>query len=87
VARCPRLPLAFTIGAVLPLVAILVPGPSARVPVTVAAVLVALAAAGAVSARLGKSSPPRAVIRIVVGGGAGLLLTYGVGHLFGSVVS
>lgn len=78
---------AFTVGALLPLVAILVPGPSARVPVTVGAVLVALGMAGAVSARLGGSSPRRAVLRIVLGGAAGLLLTYGIGHLFGTAIS
>lgn len=78
--------IAFTIGALLPLVAILAPGPSARVPVTIAAVLVALGIAGAVSARIGGGSPRRAVVRIVVGGAAGLLLTYGIGHLFGGAV-
>jgi VIT1/CCC1 family predicted Fe2+/Mn2+ transporter len=77
---------AFTFGAVLPLVAILLPGPSARVPVTIGAVLVALALAGSVSARLGGSSVRRALLRIVLGGAAGLLLTYGIGHLFGSAI-
>jgi VIT1/CCC1 family predicted Fe2+/Mn2+ transporter len=78
---------AFTLGAVLPLIAILLPGPSARVPVTVAAVLVALAIAGAISARIGASSVRRAVLRVVIGGAAGLALTYGIGHLFGTAVS
>lgn len=78
---------AFIVGAVLPLIAILLPGPSARVPITIAAVLFALALAGAVSARLGGSNPSRAVARIVIGGAAGLLLTYAIGHLFGSAVS
>lgn len=78
--------IAFVCGAVLPLVAILVPGPTARVPVTIGAVLVALAIAGAVSARLGGSSTRLAVVRIVIGGAAGLLLTYGIGHLFGGAV-
>jgi VIT1/CCC1 family predicted Fe2+/Mn2+ transporter len=78
---------AFTLGAALPLIAILLPGPSARVPVTVAAVLVALAIAGAISARIGASSVRRAVLRVVIGGAAGLALTYGIGHLFGTAVS
>lgn len=77
---------AFTLGAVLPLVAILLPGPSIRVPVTVVAVLAALGLTGAASARLGGSSSRRAVIRVVVGGAAGLLFTYAIGHLFGSAV-
>lgn len=79
--------IAFTLGAILPLVAILLPGPSARVPVTIGAVLVALALAGALSARLGGSSVSRAVSRIVIGGAAGLLITYAIGHAFGNAIS
>ncbi|WP_239516643.1 VIT family protein [Streptomyces sp. ICC4] len=44
---------AFTVGALLPLLAIVLPGPSGRVPVTVVAVLVALTLCGVLSARLG----------------------------------
>jgi vacuolar iron transporter family protein len=40
--------------------------------------------AGAVSARIGESNVRRAVIRVVVGGAAGLAFTYGVGRLFGT---
>ena len=79
--------LSFTLGAVLPMLAILLPPASWRVPVTFVAVLVALALAGAVSARIGGSNPRRAVIRVVIGGAAGLALTYGIGHLFGAAVS
>jgi len=57
-----------------------------RVPVTFVVVLVALAIAGGVSARIGGSDPRRAVVRVAVGGAAGLGLTYGIGHLFGTVV-
>jgi VIT1/CCC1 family predicted Fe2+/Mn2+ transporter len=78
---------AFTLGAALPLIAILLPGPSARVPITIGAVLVALAIAGAISARIGASSVRRAVLRVVIGGAVGLALTYGIGHLFGTAVS
>ena len=45
--------LAFTIGALLPLIAILLPPTAFRVPVTVVAVLAALAITGLTSARLG----------------------------------
>lgn len=54
---------------------------------TFVAVLAALALTGGVSARIGGSSPQRAVIRVVIGGAAGLALTYGIGRLFGSAVS
>ena len=57
-----------------------------RVPVAFAAVLVALALTGTLSARLGGGSVRHAVLRIVVGGALGLVFTYGVGHLFGTVI-
>ena len=78
--------LSFTLGALLPLLAILLPPTSWRVPVTFVAVLAALALTGAVSASIGGSNARRAVIRVVIGGAAGLALTYGIGHLFGSAV-
>src|SRR5690242_10185274 len=55
--------LSFTTGALLPLLAMLLPPAAVRVPVTFAAVLVALGLAGALSARLGGSSVRRAVLR------------------------
>ncbi len=76
---------AFVVGALLPLIAILVPGPGLRVPITVVAVLVALALAGTLSARLGGSSVRLAVVRVVVGGAIALALTYTIGRAFGHV--
>lgn len=76
----------FTLGALLPLLAILIPPALWRVPVTVAAVLLALAIAGGTSARIGGSPPRRAVLRVVIGGAFGLALTYGIGHLFGTAI-
>ena len=76
----------FIAGAVLPLLAILLPPIAWRVPVTFIAVLVALGLAGALSARIGGSNVHRAVLRIVIGGAAGLAFTYVVGHLFGAAL-
>lgn len=78
--------IAFVLGAVLPLVAILIPSQPWRVPITITAVLIALAIAGALSARLGGSSIRLAVARVVIGGAAGLMFTYAVGHLFGQAL-
>ncbi|MFC6985504.1 VIT1/CCC1 transporter family protein [Streptomyces cirratus] len=75
--------IAFTVGAVLPLLAIVLPGPSARVPVTVAAVLTALMLCGAAGARLGGAPPGRAVLRNVLGGALAMAVTYAVGTLLG----
>jgi VIT1/CCC1 family predicted Fe2+/Mn2+ transporter len=75
------------LGALLPLVAILLPPATWRVPVTFVAVLAALALTGALSARIGGSNPRRAVVRVLIGGAAGLALTYGIGHLSGTAIS
>jgi len=75
---------AFTIGAILPLLAILLPPEGWRVPVTFVAVLLALALTGAISAHIGGSSRRRATLRVVVGGALALAATYGVGLLLGA---
>jgi VIT1/CCC1 family predicted Fe2+/Mn2+ transporter len=75
---------AFTIGGVLPLLAILLLPSSTRIPVTFAAVLVALAVTGATSARIGGSPVLRATIRVIVGGALALAATYIIGHLLGA---
>ena len=78
--------LSFTSGALLPVLAILLPPASLRVPVTFAAVLIALGLTGALSARLGGSNIRRAVLRVIVGGALGLAFTYGIGYLFGTAI-
>ena len=77
----------FVFGSLLPLIAILVPPPPWRVPVTVVAVLAALALTATISARLSGGPLPRALTRVVLGGGIGLAVTYGIGHLFGTALS
>lgn len=77
---------AFTVGALLPLVAILLPPMAFRIPVTVAAVLLALVTTGAVSAALGGAPKTRAVTRNAIGGGLALAVTYVVGHLVGAAI-
>lgn len=78
--------LAFTVGAALPLVAILLPGPTWRVPITFIAVLFALVITGSVSARLGGAPVGRAVLRNVTGGAIAMAITYGIGHAIGMAV-
>ena len=78
--------IAFTLGALLPLLAILLPPPEWRVPVTFVAVLVALAITGTVSAHLGGSGKSRAAIRLVIGGALALVATWLVGTLLGTTV-
>jgi len=73
--------LAFTIGALLPMLAILLPPASVRVPITFVAVLLALAITGATSARIGGSPVGRAMVRVVVGGAIALGATFLIGSL------
>jgi VIT1/CCC1 family predicted Fe2+/Mn2+ transporter len=79
--------IAFTVGALLPLLTILLLPASTRVPVTFVAVLAALAITGVASARLGGADPRRAVARVVVGGALAMAITFLIGHLFGGVVA
>ena len=65
----------------LPMLAILLPPANIRVPITFAAVLVALAATGALSAYIGQSHPLRPTIRVVIGGALALAATFIIGRL------
>ncbi|MFG3305912.1 VIT family protein [Streptomyces wuyuanensis] len=76
--------LAFTVGALLPLLAIVLPPSSARLPVTVVSVLVALAFTGWWSARLGAAPAGRAMVRNVCGGALAMGVTYAAGSLLGA---
>ncbi|MFG2549127.1 VIT family protein [Streptomyces sp. NPDC048581] len=73
--------LAFTAGALLPLLAMVLPPAGWRLPVTVASVLAALALTGWSSARLGAAAPARAVLRNVAGGALAMGVTYAAGSL------
>lgn len=75
--------LAFTAGALLPLLAIVSPPSGWRVPVTVVSVVAALVLTGWSSARLGAANAGRAVLRNVGGGVLAMGVTYGVGVLLG----
>nr|WP_182380385.1 VIT family protein [Nocardioides sp. WS12] len=77
---------AFTLGALLPLLTILLVTADLRVAVTVVAVVLALVLTGWLSARFGYGSPSRAVLRNVVGGLIAMAVTYGIGQLVGAQV-
>ncbi|MQS40089.1 VIT1/CCC1 transporter family protein [Streptomyces katsurahamanus] len=77
--------LAFTAGALLPLLAIVLPSASARLPVTVCSVLSALVLTGWWSARLGAARAGRAMLRNAGGGALAMAVTYGAGSLLGAV--
>lgn len=74
--------IAFFMGALIPVTAIILPPLALRIPFTVVAVIVALAATGYISARIGGASASRAIFRVVTGGVLAMAITYGVGRLF-----
>jgi VIT1/CCC1 family predicted Fe2+/Mn2+ transporter len=78
---------AFLCGGILPLLAILLLPPAARIPLTFLLVLVALAITGALGARLGGSPAARAAVRVVIGGAIALAATFAIGSLLGTAVA
>jgi VIT1/CCC1 family predicted Fe2+/Mn2+ transporter len=78
--------LSFSTGAAVPLVAVAATPSGARVAVTVAVTLVALALLGDLGARLGGAPRRRATVRVVVWGAIAMAVTAAIGALVGSAV-
>lgn len=77
----------FTAGALIPLLSVMLASQHLRFLVTFIAVLFALVFTGYFSATAGGASRRRAVLRVVVGGAIAMVVTYGIGILFGTAVS
>lgn len=77
----------FTVGALIPLLSILLASPHLRFAVTFVAVTIALILTGYLSATAGGSSRRHAMVRVVIGGALAMVVTYGIGHLFGTAIS
>ncbi len=76
--------LAFTLGAILPMLAILLPPENLRIPITFFAVLIALAVTGATAAWIGGTNWMRPTLRVVIGGALALAATFIIGTLLGT---
>ncbi|MET7571633.1 VIT family protein [Streptomyces sp. NPDC005492] len=76
--------LSFTAGALLPLLAIVLPPADWRLGVTVVSSLAALVLTGWSSARLGAAEPKPAMVRNVVGGALAMAVTYAAGTVLGA---
>lgn len=77
----------FIAGAIIPIIAVLLPTGSWRIPVTFVSVIIALALTGILSARVSGANVPRVTMRVVLGGAIAMAITYGIGFLFGVAVS
>ncbi|MBL8945013.1 MAG: VIT1/CCC1 transporter family protein, partial [Myxococcales bacterium] len=76
----------FVVGAVVPIVVVVLASASLRVWLTMAIALVGLVALGAVGARLGGAPVGRASVRVLVGGALALLISLGIGRLTGTAL-
>ncbi|AKK11532.1 VIT1/CCC1 transporter family protein [Corynebacterium uterequi] len=72
----------FVLGAVLPLAAAVLASGGASGLVVTAVTMLALAITGVISGHLSGGSTARATVRLLLGGAAGLAVTYGLGLLF-----
>lgn len=75
---------AFAVGALVPLLAVLLSPTDQAVPLTAVAVVLALWATGMASAHLGGASRWRAAVRNVLGGVLAMGVTYAIGSLVGA---
>jgi len=77
---------AFSVGAAMPLLMVIVSPAGALVPIVSAASLGFLALLGAIAARAGGANVLRATARVTLWGALAMTLTAGIGKLFGTVV-
>jgi VIT1/CCC1 family predicted Fe2+/Mn2+ transporter len=75
--------LSFSVGALVPLITVMVASTRWRIPACVVVTLVCLGVLGAVGAEIGGASKPRASLRVLIGGAAAMAITYAIGHAVG----
>ena len=78
--------LSFSVGAILPVLAIGLPPAGARTATCVGVTLAALAMLGSLGAHLGGARRARGAARVLVWGAAAMAITAGIGGLVGSAV-
>lgn len=79
--------IAFTIGSIIPILAALYSSNQQGVLAITITSLVALAISGAVGASIGGGSKIRASLRVLIGGGLAMAVTYSIGLLIGGHVA
>lgn len=74
--------IAFFVGAIIPLTAIVVPSNEIRIPVAFVSVIFALAITGTVSALISGANIFKATTRVIIGGTIAMAITYAIGRIF-----
>ncbi|MDB5160000.1 MAG: rane protein [Candidatus Saccharibacteria bacterium] len=77
---------AFSLGAIVPIIATLLPTGSNRVYMIVGFSIVGLAISGTVGAYIGGGNRLTASLRVLIGGIIGMAITYGIGLLIGHAI-
>lgn len=75
--------ISFSIGGLIPFLAIILPSHNLRIPITFIAVFVALVLTGLITTKISGVGKVRPTIRIVLGGMIAMCVTLGIGMLFG----
>ena len=78
--------ISFSVGAILPIICVVLAGRSLRIVTCVVITLISLAILGAVGAELGNASRRRGAVRVLVGGAIAMAVTIVVGRLVGANV-
>lgn len=76
----------FTVGAIIPLAAVLFPPTEYKVVVTFASVLLALTITGILSAKVSGARVGHVTLRMIAGGGFAMFVTFTIGNLFNVTV-
>jgi VIT1/CCC1 family predicted Fe2+/Mn2+ transporter len=76
----------FALGALVPLICVVLAGRTLRIPTCIAVTLLSLGLLGAVGARLGHASRRRGARRVLIGGALAMAISFGLGHLVGAAV-
>lgn len=77
---------AFTLGGLVPFLAVIISPNSVKIPITVIAVVIALVFTGYFSATVGGASRARAITRVIIGGLIAMAITYFIGAMFGTII-
>lgn len=73
----------FFCGAIFPILMIVIAPVAWRIPITFVGVIIALIITGGLSAYAGDANKKKAIIRVVCGGVLAMIVTFGIGKLFG----
>ncbi len=78
--------LSFSLGAIVPILCVVLAGRSVRIVTCVVVTLAALAALGALGAELGNASRQRGALRVLIGGAVAMAVTIVIGRIVGANV-